>query len=92
MVLLRIWESELRSEGPRIPDARLEKKVIWVPKGANKYLSPAIQNELIEILGQRVKNDILDEIRTASFFSVSMDTTQDIAKIAQMSQVKCIDM
>ena len=57
------------------------------PARSCKYLSPAIQNELIGILGQSVKNDILDDIRTAPFFSVIMDTTQDIAKIDQMSQV-----
>ena len=63
------------------------KDLINRPARSYKYLSPAIQNELIDILGQRVKNDILDEIRAAPFFSVIMDTTQDIAKIDQMSQV-----
>uniref|UniRef100_A0A672HGU4 HAT C-terminal dimerisation domain-containing protein n=1 Tax=Salarias fasciatus TaxID=181472 RepID=A0A672HGU4_SALFA len=57
------------------------------PAQSVKYLSPAIQNELIDILAKHVKNDILEKIRAAPFFSVIMDTTQDIAKIDQMSQV-----
>lgn len=62
-------------------------ELISRPAGSMKYLSPKIQNELIDILAQRIKKDILDELQAAPFFSVIMDTTQDIAKIDQMSQI-----
>ena len=57
------------------------------PEGSVKYLSPTIQNELIYILSQRVQQDITAEINQAPFFSVIMDTTQDLSKRDQLSQV-----
>ncbi|XP_078506693.1 zinc finger MYM-type protein 1-like [Lissotriton helveticus] len=52
-----------------------------------KYLSPAIQNELIEILSNKVQNEIVSEIKNAPHYSVIMDTTQDIKKEDQLSLV-----
>jgi len=57
------------------------------PKGTIKYLSPAIQNEIITALGDKVKYDILLEIRKAPFFSYTSDSTQDISKIDQQSHI-----
>ncbi|CAI6348917.1 unnamed protein product [Macrosiphum euphorbiae] len=57
------------------------------PKGTIKYLSPAIQNEIITALGDKVKYDILLEIRKAPFFSYITDSTQDISKIDQQSHI-----
>ncbi|CAI6350454.1 unnamed protein product [Macrosiphum euphorbiae] len=57
------------------------------PKGTIKYLSPAIQNEIITALGDKVKYDILLEIRKAPFFSYISDSTQDISKIDQQSHI-----
>ena len=57
------------------------------PARSIKYLSPLIQNELIELLAKHVQKDIIDGIRSAPFFSVIMDTTQDVAKVDQMSQI-----
>ena len=63
------------------------QELIKRPEGSVKYLSPTIQNELIYILSQRVQWDITAEINQAPFFSVIMDTTQDLSKRDQLSQV-----
>ncbi|KAK9954687.1 hypothetical protein ABG768_016736 [Culter alburnus] len=63
------------------------QELIKRPKGSIKYLSPSIQNELIYILAQRVQQEIMAEINHAPFFSIIMDTTQDLSKQDQLSQV-----
>ena len=63
------------------------QELIKRPEGSVKYLIPTIQNELIYILSQRVQLDITAEINQAPFFSVIMDTTQDLSKRDQLSQV-----
>uniref|UniRef100_A0A8C3G567 Uncharacterized protein n=1 Tax=Cyclopterus lumpus TaxID=8103 RepID=A0A8C3G567_CYCLU len=52
-----------------------------------KYLSPQIQNEIISIMAQKVQNKIVKEVHDAEFYSVIIDTTQDISKVDQLSQV-----
>ncbi|GFV87030.1 uncharacterized protein TNCV_5112481 [Trichonephila clavipes] len=52
-------------------------------KRIQKYLSPKIQNELIAIIGSRIKENIVKNIRKCSFFSVIPDTIQDIRKKRQ---------
>lgn len=51
------------------------------------YLSPAIQNELIALLSKRVHDEIVSEIKDAEFYSIIMDTTQEISKVDQLSQI-----
>ncbi|CAK6977314.1 hypothetical protein F7725_021412 [Scomber scombrus] len=63
------------------------KELLERPQGSVKYLSPAIQNEIIYIIAKRVQCDIQEEINSAQFFPVIMDTTQDISKRDQLSQV-----
>ena len=50
-----------------------------------RYLSPLIQNEFINIIGDFITSKIKDEIKSAKFFSISIDETQDIAKIEQLA-------
>ena len=57
------------------------------PHGAVKYLSPQIQNELIGLLSSQVKDEITCELQNALFFSVILDTTQDVSKADQLSEV-----
>lgn len=52
-----------------------------------KYLSPAIQNELISLASSEILQGILNDIQKAPFFSLMLDTTQDVSKIDQMSVV-----
>ncbi|XP_068127278.1 zinc finger MYM-type protein 1-like [Hyperolius riggenbachi] len=65
----------------------LLKQLLQLPQGTTKYLSPTIQNEIIEILSKQVVNDIVSEVQQAQFYSLIIDTTQDISKVDQMSQV-----
>ena len=51
------------------------------------YLSPAIQNEFISILGQHMSDKILEEVREEKYYSIMFDSTPDLAHDDQMSQV-----
>lgn len=63
------------------------KQVTEMPAELIKYLSPKIQNELIECLGQKLINTLIKNINLASFYSLMLDTTQDISKKDQLSVV-----
>ena len=63
------------------------KDLIDQKKGSHKYLSPQIQNELIELLASKVKDMLLDDIKEAPFFSIVLDTTPDITHTDQLSFV-----
>ncbi|XP_026819502.1 zinc finger MYM-type protein 1-like [Rhopalosiphum maidis] len=52
-----------------------------------KYLSPLIQNEIIDILSSDLCRIICDDIRSSCFFSVIIDSTQDITKEDQVSLI-----
>lgn len=56
-------------------------------KVRTKYMSPKIQNEMIELASKHVLDGIVCEIRETTFFSLILDTTQDISKADQMSVV-----
>ncbi|XP_025424688.1 zinc finger MYM-type protein 1-like [Sipha flava] len=56
-------------------------------KGTANYLSNTIQNEIITLLASTILEQIILSINRSPFFSVIMDTTQDISKIDQLSQV-----
>lgn len=55
--------------------------------GSTRYLSATIQNEMIECLGNKLENHLIDQINASPFFAIIMDTTQDITKIDQLSIV-----
>uniref|UniRef100_H3AP21 DUF4371 domain-containing protein n=1 Tax=Latimeria chalumnae TaxID=7897 RepID=H3AP21_LATCH len=63
------------------------KQLVSMPSGSIRYLSHTIQEELIEILSKRIEGNIVEEIKAAPFFSVIMDTTQDISKTDQLGQI-----
>lgn len=52
-----------------------------------KYLSPKIQNELINLLALHIKDEMVVQLQNSLLFSLILDTTKDIAKIDQMSEV-----
>ena len=62
-------------------------KLLQLPKGSLKYLSPSIQNELISLLAGQVLQDIKIELQSAPFFAIILDTTQDVSKKDQLSEV-----
>ncbi|XP_054276742.1 52 kDa repressor of the inhibitor of the protein kinase-like [Macrosteles quadrilineatus] len=51
------------------------------------YFSPKIQNEVIEILGKKVRSEILQDIKNAKYFSIMFDCTPDTARLEQTSQI-----
>ena len=50
-----------------------------------QYLSPKIQDEFIPVLGNHVKENILDRIRKANYFAIALDGTPDISQSDQKS-------
>ncbi|XP_065652793.1 uncharacterized protein LOC136080111 [Hydra vulgaris] len=56
-------------------------------KTKTSYFSPRIQNELIELLGQKVRNEILSNVREAKYYSVLFDCTPDASHKEQMTKI-----
>lgn len=56
-------------------------------KFETSYLSPTIQNEFIEILGEKVREIIIKEVKEAKYFSMMFDSTPDVSHKDQISQV-----
>ncbi|XP_065654764.1 uncharacterized protein LOC136081380 [Hydra vulgaris] len=54
-------------------------------KTTTSYFSPRIQNELIELLGQKVRKEILSNIKEAKYYSVLFDCTSDASHKEQMT-------
>ncbi|XP_039254132.2 zinc finger MYM-type protein 1-like [Styela clava] len=63
------------------------EKLVEMPSGSGKYLSSTCQNEIIQMISGRLKQTIITENKAAPFFSIILDTTQDISKIDQLSAV-----
>jgi len=65
----------------------LLQELLRTPARKTKYLSPTIQNELIQIISTFLKNHLLSKIRNCAFYSMIVDTTSDINKCDQVSIV-----
>ena len=51
------------------------------------YLSPAIQNEFIDLLASSVRQQLLNDIKRNRYYGMLYDSTPDLAHREQMSQV-----
>lgn len=49
------------------------------------YLSPTIQNNLIDVIGKIIQDCLVNRINRAKSFSILVDETTDISRIEQMS-------
>jgi hypothetical protein len=49
-----------------------------------RYLSPTVQNELIDICGRQLQQDIISECNSANCFSVIADETTDVSTTEQI--------
>ncbi len=56
------------------------------PRNA-RYTSKTIQNELINIIGNTIRNDILAEVKKAKFYTIIADEVTDTANKEQLSIV-----
>lgn len=65
----------------------LLKETISTGKGVRKYMSPAIQNELIQLISAQTTAVIVREILESPYFSLIVDSTTDISKVDQLSVV-----
>lgn len=61
------------------------KQIVDMPSGSITYLSPTIQNQLIQCLGEKLRIELISKINSSPFYSIMLDTTQDITKIDQLS-------
>lgn len=56
-------------------------------KNQLSYFSPTIQNELIVLLGKKVKTEALHTIKRAKYFSILFDCTPDVSHKEQLTQI-----
>ena len=56
-------------------------------KGATSYLSHHICDEFIELLAKHVEDRIVTELKTAKYFSISLDSTPDLSHIDQLTLI-----
>lgn len=51
----------------------------------NNWLSPEIQNEILEIMSLRVQRELIKSIKQSTYFSIIADSTTDISATEQFS-------
>ena len=60
-------------------------EVVSFPARTTKYLSAAIQNELIELLARSVRSSLVGKINAPPFWSIILDSSSDISRVDQLS-------
>lgn len=65
-------------------DAILSNHLEHSPRNA-RYLSSGIQNELIRVCGETIRESLVRDCRSAQFFSVLADETTDVSTTEQLS-------
>jgi hypothetical protein len=67
-------------------DAIIAKKMLHGPQNA-RYTSKDIQNELIAVMADLVRDQIVDEVKESGYFSICVDESKDISKKEQIALV-----
>lgn len=68
-------------------DPILELHINRIKKNEHNYLSNKSQNNYISLISQEVLKSIVQDIRDSPFFTLIVDTTQDVSKTDQLSLV-----
>ncbi|XP_065650339.1 uncharacterized protein LOC136078494 [Hydra vulgaris] len=71
---------EFASHYNRTLKERIEKH----KKGFVSYFSPIIQNEIIKLIGDKTRNEIISRIKKSKYYTILFDCTPDISKKEQM--------
>jgi len=50
-----------------------------------QYTSKSIQNELVQVVGMAIRNDILQEVQRAKYYTVIADKVTDVSNKEQLS-------
>jgi hypothetical protein len=53
------------------------------------YLGKDMQNQLIQIILEAVREEILENLTNSKYYSIIADCTPDISKVEQMSTIVC---
>ena len=67
-------------------DSLLKEHLTTAPKNAT-YISPDIQNQVIQVLGDHILNKILINVKEAKYFSVIADEVTDSSNKEQLAVV-----
>ena len=59
----------------------------WIKRKSDKYTSPDIQNEMLEILGKMVLRRIVADVQNALFYAIMVDETTDCSNQEQVMLV-----
>ncbi|XP_065662737.1 uncharacterized protein LOC136085364 [Hydra vulgaris] len=65
----------------------LKERIEEHKKGSVSYFSPIIQNEIIKLIGDKTRNEIISRIKKSKYYTILFDCTPDISKKEQMSQM-----
>lgn len=70
-------------------DPVLREHILRIKMGGRTitYMSPQIQNEFINILGDNVRQQIFCQVKKAKYYSIIFDSTPDVSHKDQTSQV-----
>ena len=55
-------------------------------KGQVSYFSASVQKEFLEIIANKIRERIFNDIREAKYFSIMFDCTPDVSHLEQMSE------
>ena len=56
-------------------------------RGHTSYLSSTISEDVIELMGEKVLSVIVNEVKSAKYFSISVDSTPDIMHVDQLTVI-----
>ena len=65
-------------------DSKIAKKIEGVNENA-KYTSPQIETEVLQVLADMVREQIVEEVKTRGQFALIVNETKDVSKTEQIS-------